>query len=279
MCFKGDPKELLIFERDFKLKYTKQIVDNPIFKISQRFKKNQSVYFKYFEQQIKLSTLKKNNENKRLEFPNYYTSLTKEGVIMNKDKNEDPNSVKYAFRYDQTVKCSGFHPQKLKQYLSPQLQEMFGENECCVIYVTHWNSYANTSLFCSNKKEKWQCSSEIEIFRASFYNQCLLNNLTDLHRNIKRNHGLSGIRKSDNLVISKYFFVLNEVVRIDLRYLPKDSELYSVVHKYKSICLKVLAKLVEILKPFCHDKISLGNNSDGKIYIFFSNFNLFIIIR
>jgi hypothetical protein len=255
MCFNsGSEKEMAdLFEKDFEKKYSDSLVFNYLCKFTQKFDEDHPIYFKYFEQKMKLENLEKYSGTKTKEFPNYFTSLAPEGLIMNKDAEENhPNSVKSAVRYDQIIKCSGFHPEKFKQVLNPQLQSMFGRNQCCIVYVSDWNKYANTHLVCSNRKEDWACVAEIQIFRASFYERCITNNLGDFHRNIEKNKGLGSIEKSDFLVKARLYFILNEVIKIDLKYIPQEKELYVYIKKYKNIAKKLLEKVKDIIKPYCN---------------------------
>lgn len=254
MCFSPDSiKDISkLFEKDFLKKYSDFLAKTPEYGVLQKFKIEHDINFQYFEHKLNLNNLKKHSRNNKIEFPQYFTSLVPEGVVFNTARDDNPNSVKFAFRYDQVIKCAGFHPEKLKRYVNDQLQNLFGKNECCVIYVTDWNIYANTNLVCSTRKENWQCSSEIEIFKASFYSRCLLSNIADLHRSIKRNNGsVKYLEKSDFLVMARSYFVVKEVVHVNPKSLPPKSELYYYITKYKDIAKKLLVKIKNIIRPFC----------------------------
>merc|ERR1711957_278832 len=245
---------------------------SPMFQFSQRFHVDQSLNFKYFEQGLNnINILSKFTKDKTTEFPNYWTSLSKEGLILNRDRDEDPNSVKFAFRFDQILKCSGFHPEKLKKYMNSKLEAMFGRNECCVVYVTDWNNYANTHLFCSNQKNEWQCNAEIEIFKASFYNKCIRSNISDFKAKIKHDKGFSGIQKEDFLVQARNYFVMLEAHKIDLKYVPADGNLYRVVSNFKKHIHVMMEAMTDIVKPYC--KTTFIQEAKSRVKIDYKNFD------
>mgnify|MGYP001091026046 CR=1 FL=1 len=254
ICFNGTAQPAIknVFEKDFNKKYSDAFIKADLFKFPQRFETNQVINLKYFEHELNLNNLSKHTRSGKTEFPNYFTSLAPEGIILNREKELNPLTVKWAFRYDQIIKCSGFETYKFKQYLTQKLQEMFRKNECCVIYVSDWNIYANTHLFCSNKKEDWQCASEIEIFKASFYHTCVTMNIDDMHRSIKVNRGLKGIEKSDFLVKARSYYLAHEIIQIDLRFVPKETELFEYITKYKTIAYDLLEKFSVMIKPYCN---------------------------
>lgn len=275
MCFTDSQGEVKkIFTQEFVKKFTETLNESPLYKFTQKLEIAQSLYLKYFEHELNLNNLSKYTKSRKTEFPNYYTELTEEGIVSNTREDESPNSVKFAFRYDQVIKCSGFNPEKFKQYVNKKLQGMFGKNECCVIYVTDWNVYANTHLFCSNQKENWKCAAEIQIFKASFYNRCLMSNISDLHKNLKKNSGLSAIEESDFLVKARMFYILHEVSKIDLKFVAKETEMFSYINKYKNIAVVLMQKLEEIIKPYCKTTFTSVSDEEETIdcIFYFLNF-------
>jgi hypothetical protein len=267
MCFEsGSEKETAdLFEKDFQKKYSEALVYNYLSKFTQKFRQDHLINIQYLEQKMNIDNLSKYSGSNTKEFPNYFASLAPEGIVLNKFKSENhPNGVTFAVRYDQIIRCAGFTPEKFKQYLNQELQSKFGRNNCCVVYVSDWDIYANTHLICSNRKADWECTSEIQIFRASFFEKCITQNLKDLHRNIEINKGFGKIEKSDFLVKARTFFIINDVIKTELKYIPKDKELYQYIKKYKDIAPKLFQKIKDIIIPYCNQTFIDSNNEEDK---------------
>jgi len=154
------------FSTDFINSYESAIVEEKDFNKIQNYRLKQNIMIQYYDVTAKISV-----DNPVL--PNFYTSFSKEGLVLNQSPDYDPNKVKFSFRFDQVVKCKGGEASTLKQVLNPVIAGLFKDDECCISYLVDWSQKGSKNMFCSMFSKKWKCKADIKIFQSTLYHYCL----------------------------------------------------------------------------------------------------------
>lgn len=193
-CLNAETTEKEMLERfpeDFRLKYTKALVDSEDFLSLQQYRLKQNIQIQFFEPHITLEEIQKQSHatgqaSATGGLPTLYTSFSNEGLVMNLDPNHDPTKVRYSFRYDQVIKCRGENPPQLKRYMKPEITSLFRPDECCVSYVVDFNNTCSMAMFCSTYLKDWKCRADIKIFRSTLYKRCLIEKTENINQKVDR---------------------------------------------------------------------------------------------
>ena len=103
------------------------------------------------------------------EVPDFYTSFTPEGLVLNKDPKQDPTKVGFSFRFDQLVDCIPREAATLKAIIAPKLAAMYKPDDCCISYLVDWQMKGVKNMFCSMQKKDFKCKTDIKIFESTVY--------------------------------------------------------------------------------------------------------------
>jgi len=271
ICFQKETNIEMIyaFKKELQEHYAKSLSNlspNKYLNI-QKFNLNQNILLQYFEHHINLENMKEYNyDSDNLDLPNYWTSLAKEGIVMNKENSHLPKSVGFSFRYDQIVKCSGFNPETIKIHLQPKIQNLFKPNQCCVSYVIDNFTYCNSVMFCSNFSEKWKCNVEIQIFKASLYQQCMETHISNLNKDLNKFKGKIDLMKDFGfLEKAKHIFTLKEIIYGNFTQgLNEQTNLAKIVKPIKYVAKNYLQAFMVLLRPHCIMSFQGNKKSDEK---------------
>jgi len=240
------------FSYDFIKYYELAIFNEKDFNKIQQYRLKQNIMIQYYDPSEKLSS-----EYPRL--PNFYTSFTKEGLVLNESQDYDPKHVKYSFRFDQVVQCSGDEASTLKNVLNPKISSLFKDDECCVSYLVDWNQKGVKNMFCSMYQTKWKCKVDIKIFESTLYNYCLEQQLEKVQKTKKFYGSDLGKAKMYFLERASIISALKDVENFNLNsFIDKNNYLYKMVEEEKK---KFKEDLFLSLKAFDRE-ISDPNKAD-----------------
>ena len=163
------------FSSDFIRSYeTAVTLETDLNKI-QQYRLKQNIMIQYYDPMERI-----NLENPKL--PNFFTSFSNEGLVLNESKDYDPKQVKFSFRFDQIVQCTGDEASSLKQTLNQKIASLFREDQCCISYMVDWNQKGVKIMFCSMYATEWKCRVDIKVFSSTIYSYCLEQNLEKINR-------------------------------------------------------------------------------------------------
>lgn len=226
----------------------------------------------FYEHYLNINSLKK-TESQKPGLSKYFTSFTKEGIVMNKMKDFLPNSVMNSFRYDQIIKCRGYHPESLKTHLKPQLKDLFKNNSCCVSIIVNLFTQCSSVMFCSTYTNQFQCSVDTKLFKATLYSNCMKQNLGNLNKMAKVFKGdFTKMPDIDFLDKATYIFLLREIMyKKIIQQISKESNLYKIVKSMESKAKTYHFQFMEKIKPHCIIKFpQIGKDNDlGKYFLKF----------
>lgn len=262
-CFKKDTNDEVMdsFKKQIREHYAKTLIDSNKFLKFQHYDLNQNILLQYYEHHINLENISVYNlESKDL--PTYWTSITKEGMVMNRKNSFVPNSVMFSFRHDQVIKCSGFHPEFMKVHLQPKIQNMFRSNNCCVSYVVDTFTYCNSVMFCSNNPDKWKCNAEIQIFKASLYEQCMKEHIISLNKDNKKYRGdVSAMKNISFLQKAKHIYTLRELINYNFtESYTQETNMYKIIKPIMQVAKSVHSQFMNLIQPHCMNSFT-GKNS------------------
>lgn len=251
-CLNHDTSDEVLekFTENFTRFYTEKIVDEKNLMKIQNYRLKQNIQIQYYDPMEKI-----NSENPKL--PNFSTSFAKEGLVLNEDRNYDPLKVKYSFRFDQVVQCSGGEASTLKAILNPVIGGLFRPDYCCVSYLVDWQQKGVKNMFCSMYQKDWKCKADIKIFQSTLYQFCLMNQIEKLNKVL--------IESNNNIRTSKLYFlerasiitVILEILYTDIEsYMDQSSYLYFLVSKEKK---RAKYDLYDSLRSF--DMDTVGNKT------------------
>lgn len=228
-CLNRDTTDEVLskFTENFTRFYTEKIINEKNLMKIQNYRLKQNIQIQYYDPMEKI-----NSENPKL--PNFYTSFSKQGLVLNEDPNYDPLKVKYSFRFDQVVECSGGEASSLKGILNPEIGGLFRPDYCCVSYLVDWQQKGVKNMFCSLYQKDWKCKVDIKIFQSTLYQFCIMNQIEKLNKVL--------IDSNNNIRQSKLYFleraaiitVIREILYTDIElYMDQSSYLYYLVSKEK----------------------------------------------
>lgn len=258
MCLNQDTPDAALekFSTDFKKNYSEFVFKERQYMKVQNYRLSQNIEIQYYDPLAKIDL-------KDPEVPDFYTSFSKEGLVLNKDVNHDPLKVKFSFRYDQLVDCSPFEAASLKKILPEKLSSLYKPDDCCVSYLTDWSMKGIKNMFCSMYKTFVQCKSDIKIFSSTMYEYCIADKIENFNRVLKKLKNDLTKANFYFLELSGYINMLNEVIHKNLEnYQNPESKLHADIvnlkkdaKRYKKILLKLFEKDVnkDPKGPKCSD--------------------------
>ena len=266
ICLKKDTNREVIFKfkKEIKEKYQKAIFNSNNYFNLQSYNLNENHSMQFYEHYLNINSFKK-TESQKPGLSKYFTSFTKEGIVMNKMKDFMPNSVMNSFRYDQIIKCRGYHPESLKSHLKPQLKNFFKNNSCCVSIIVNLFTQCSSVMFCSAYTNQFQCSVDTKLFKATLYSNCMKQNLGNLHKMAKVFKGdFTKIPEIDFLDKATYVFLLREIMYKNIiQQISKESNLYKIVKSIESKAKTYHFQIMEKIKPHCIIKFpQIGKEND-----------------
>lgn len=262
-CFKDDTNEELMisFKKQISEHYSKALIQSKKYLKMQHYELNQNILLQYYEHHINLENIQIYNLEAK-DLPTYWTSITKEGMVMNRRNTLVPKTVVFSFRHDQVIKCSGFHAEFLKMHMQPKIQNMFKSNNCCVSYVVDTFTYCNSVMFCSNNPSKWKCNSEVQIFKASLYEQCMQEHINNLDKDMKRYKGkVANMHNFSFLEKAKHIYTLREIINFNFTEIyTQETQMYKILKPMIAKAKITHKEFMELIKPHCLASFT-GKNS------------------
>lgn len=263
ICFKKDTNDELIqtFKKHMREHYAQALVKSKKFLQMQNYELHQNVLLQYYEHHINLENIAVYNLQAK-DLPTYWTSINKEGLVMNRHNTLMPKSTVFSFRHDQVVKCAGYHPEFLKMHMQPKIHNMFKSNNCCVSYVVDTFTYCNSVMFCSNNPSKWKCNAEIQIFKASLYAQCMNDHLIGFSKDLQRYKGrVPAMRKLSFLEKAKHIYTLRELISYNFtETYTEETVMYKTIKPIMDVAKNLHWELMILIKPHCIASFT-GKNS------------------
>lgn len=253
----ADEETLKKFPEDFRQNYSRAIVETKDLLDLQQYRLKQNIQIQYYEPHITLADIQSQSSSTGQsllngKLPTYYSSFSKEGLVMNLDSTHNPLKVKYSFRFDQVIKCRGGNPKDMKKYLRPQITSLFKPDYCCVSYLVDQENTCNMAMFCSTYNKDWKCKADIEIFKSTLYKRCMIGHIENIDKKIakvledKNNSQISFLRKATLI------YALRETMDPNiLNNVQPDS---SIATSFKKIIPKnkeYEAKVIKTLEPDC----------------------------
>lgn len=270
ICFDESTNEEAIksFRNQVSYNYAQSLLKNNDFFHMHHFAINQNIPMQYYEHHFNLENSKdKKKFSRKIDLPYLFAMITKEGIVLNKENNLNPGTVAYSFRHDQIVNCRGLHPEIIKSNINPEISELFKSNLCCVSYIVDKFTYCDGAMFCSYKLEPWRCSAEIEIFKASLYNQCMEENIMELFKKIKASNGIiENMQALSFLDKARNIFTLREFISNDfIKNLDPVSKIYKISNEIRSKAKFYYAKLLELIEDQCKESFIFNQNKSPSI--------------
>jgi len=254
ICFKKETNAQILytFKKYICENYAQALLNTKNNYKLQHYNLNQNILLQFYEHHISIQDVKKYNLQAPA-LPSLWTSLTKQGLIMNKENNFSPKSISYSFRYDQIIKCNGYHPQLLKSHLEAKMQSYFKNDSCCVSYVVDSLTYCNGNMFCSKKTEKWRCNSEIQIFKATVYTECMQAHIEELSKLVEKYKGnLLNVKGMNFLQKVKHLYTLKEISNVNFtEELNKQGYLYKLAKPIIEGAKKYQTDFMQLISPHC----------------------------
>ena len=171
-CFNNQTTdaELLRFFNDYNEKYSSAVTKEEDFNLIQRYRIKQNIFIQYYQGMSPM-----NYETA----PEYFSSFSEEGLVMNQSKELNPATVKQSFRYDQIIDCDGFSAIDLKAAIGKEIADLYRDDSCCISYLTNWDGVGSKIMICSAYKTLWKCQIDIKIIRSTMYDLCMRNKIKD----------------------------------------------------------------------------------------------------
>ncbi len=259
---KSYPQEILSkFSKDFTSKYTSAVINENDLNKVQQYRLKQNIMIQYYDPVQSIST-----DNPQL--PNFWTSFSKEGLVLNESETYDPKHVKFSFRFDQVVQCEADEASSVKSLLNRPIAKLFRDDECCISYMVDWNQKGVKNMFCSMYNTKWKCRVDIKIFSSTLYSYCLEQKMEKIQL-IKKN-------VSKDLDKPKMYFLeriaiitaLKSVLKFDLRSLwDKFGYFYKMIEEEKKVAKEDLFASLKAFDNEISDQKSNKNQSGCYILI------------
>jgi len=258
ICFKKETKKYIMstFKKLIQKHYSYSIFNFPESKYAnlQKIDLNQNINIQYFEHNINIEKMTKLFKDKKsLDLPNYWTSLTKEGIVMNNENSHIAKSVVFSFPYYQMIACSGFHPESMKIDLKPEISKFSKPNECCISYFVDNISYCKSVMFCSNNPEKWKCKVEIKILRASLYERCMEDHVNRLNKDLTTYK--SNIQNMGNIGFlekARHIFTLKEIINGNFNQGGnQETQLGKIIDSIRRFAKNSLKEFKNLVEPQC----------------------------
>ena len=264
------------FSKDFKKNTSEFIFKEPQYGKIQNYRFKQNIEIQYYDPLAKI-------DDENPEVPDFYTSFTPEGLVLNKDRHYDPNKVKFSFRFDQLVDCIPREAASLKAVISQKLAALYKPDDCCVSYLVDWQMKGVKNMFCSMYDKMYKCKTDIKVFQSTLYEYCIAGKVDSFNRLMKKH--------DNDLTKAKLYFleqaaVINFLGEINTQNIEKyenpESKLHADIVKLKKdaktlrkIALKLFEKDVNAnpgpTNPSCKDILNgalervekpMGENSD-----------------
>lgn len=202
-----DDETLKNFPEDLRHNYAGVVEETTDLLDLQQYRLKQNIQIQYYEPHITIDDIQKQSVSTGQssvtgKLPTYFSSFSKEGLVMNLDKNYNPTKVKYSFRFDQVVKCRAGHANDLKVYVRPEIRSFFRPDSCCISYMVDQNNTCNMAMFCSTYLKDWKCKVDIKIFKSTLYRRCMAEHIDNIKQKVdnivkdKDNSKISFLRKA-----------------------------------------------------------------------------------
>lgn len=256
-CLSDDTTEERIknFNYDFIVYYTNTLVNEKNLMKIQNYRLKQNIQIQYYDPMEKI-----NIENPKL--PNFFTSFSKEGLVLNEDKNYDPLKVKYSFRFDQVVECTGGEASSLKAIIRPEISVLFRPDFCCISYLVDWQQKGVKNMFCSMYIKDWKCKVDIKIFQSTLYQYCIMNQIEKLNKIMINNNNSIYRANLYFLERASIITVLREILYTDIEnYVEENSYLFTLIKREK---VRAKYDLYYALRSFDLDKKPQGELAKKK---------------
>lgn len=225
------------FSQDFKNSVSEAVFNEPKYMKVQNYRLKQNIEIQYYDPMAKIDP---NNP----EVPDFFTSFSPEGLVLNKDPNYDPTKVKFSFRFDQLVDCTPKEAGMLKKVLDPKISALYKPDECCVSYLVDWQMKGVKNMFCSMFQETFKCKTDIKIFQSTVYEYCIANKIANFNLLMKKNNNQLQKAKLSFLELAGSINFLSEIIENNLE-------------KYQSPVSKLRADIIEIKKTAKENKMIL----------------------
>lgn len=221
-----DNEMLKKFSTQFVQMYEKAIVEEKDLNKIQNYRLKQNIMIQFYDPMERIDLM-----NPHL--PNFYTSFASEGLVLNTSADYNPLKVKYSFRFDQVVQCTGDEASTLKKVLNPIVSKLFRADECCISYLVDWNQNGVKNMFCSMYLTPWKCHVDIKIFQSTLYHYCLTQQIEKTKKKKIKNKDL-GKMKMYFLERATVISTLREIDNFNLyAFLDKQSYFYNLVAQEK----------------------------------------------
>lgn len=273
ICFNEETnaETLHSFRKEMEINYSKALTQNNNYYHMHHLPLNENIPLQYYEHHFNLENFDEEIQmQKKTDVPYLFTMLTKEGVVLNRENTINPQTVIYSFRHDQVLSCRGLAPNVLKSKINPEISKLFKPDECCLSYVIDKFTYCDGAMFCSLKSEPWKCTAEIQIFKASFYNKCMEENVLDLFKLVKSFKGLTeAMAELSFLQKAKNIFTIREFIYHDfVKYLNRDSIIFKISTEIETLSKLYYGKMMENIQEQCRESFISNNynssNAAGK---------------
>jgi hypothetical protein len=280
-CFKQDTNDEVMdsFKKQIRDHYSKSLITSTKFLKMQQYKLNQNILMQYYEHHINLENIRLYNLQAK-DLPTYWTAITKEGMVMNRQNTFIPKTVMFSFRHDQVIKCSGFHPEFLKMHLQPKIKGMFKSNNCCISYVVDTFTYCNSVMFCSNNPSKWKCNAEIQIFKASLYTQCMNEHIINLDKDLFKKYkgNIHAMKNISFLEKAKHIYTLREIINYDFTEIyTEETQMFKIIKPIMNVAMSLHKDFMVLIRPHCLASFTGKNSSiTEEISNFTLNFFCFV---
>jgi hypothetical protein len=215
------------FSRDFKSNMSEFVFKEPQYGKVQNYRFKQNIEIQYYDPLAKI-------DHENPEVPDFYTSFTPEGLVLNKDKNYDPTKVKFSFRFDQLVDCIPREAATLKAIISPKLAALYKPDDCCVSYLVDWQMKGVKNMFCSMYDKMFKCKTDIKVFQSTLYEYCIAGKIDVFKKLMKKNN--QDLKKAKLYFLEQAGIInfLNEIITKNLeKYQNPESKLYADIVKLK----------------------------------------------
>jgi hypothetical protein len=183
MCLDKETSQASLdkFSADFKKNCSEFIFKEPQYMKIQNYRLKQNIQIQYFDPLAKIDP---NNPK----IPNFYTSFSTEGLVLNKEKNLNPLKVEFSFRFDQLVDCTPKEAASLKAILPEKLANLYKPDDCCVSYLVDWSMKGVKNMFCSMYPKIFRCKTDIKIFQSTMYEYCIADKIEKFNLLMKKHN-------------------------------------------------------------------------------------------
>jgi hypothetical protein len=257
LCLKDDETIEIVkkFRIDFPKYYSNFISNNYDFFRLQKYELYQPLKAQFYDPSMKFIGYKGPEK--------YFTSFNNQGMVLSTEQSKDASKVKYSFRYDQIINCRGEDPSEIRGSIDNNISNLYRSNECCVGYIIDWNEKPLKNFFCSLESESLKCKTDIKIFQATMYANCVASAIDKLKQTLKEYKGsLENILSMSFSNKSILINILKEIIKIDIKVLNKNTQLYKDIVELK---VNAMMNLYALLKSFDKEKVKVEVKVDPKV--------------